>query len=156
VAALVAVVRGRKVVGDVPGQLQGLEEWRREVDRTTARLKHSVDVLSSAVSVLSDEQVELGNARLQPLRLGFAVSELRTEREDTAVRVTGRMINASSLGYRNATFRVKAGTSSAELTIDVLPPGGSGAFSVLLANLPLEGAHVATLSFVSAAVEYAH
>jgi hypothetical protein len=153
-ASLLAIVRAGKVVGELKGQMQALEGARAEVDRTSARLSRSVEVLGSAVTTLSDEQIDLGNGKLQHLRHGFAVSELHTEREDSGVRVSGRLINAGSLRYRGATFRIKAETSSAELTIDTLAPGGSGAFSVLLAKLPLEAARLATLSFVSAAVEY--
>jgi hypothetical protein len=155
-ASLLAIVRAGKVVGALEGEMQALGQARAEVDRTSARLSHSVEVLGSAVTLLSDEQVDLGNGKLQHLRHGFAVSELQTEREDSGVRVTGRLINAGTLKYRAATFRIKADTSSAEFTIDTLAPGGSGAFSALLARVPLEAARVATLSFLSAAVEYAH
>jgi hypothetical protein len=155
-ASLLAIVRAGKVVGELQGEMQALRQARAEMDRTSGRLSRSVEALESAVTLLSDEQVDLGNGKLQHLRHGFAISELATEREDTGVRITGRMINASSLRYRGATFRLKTSTSSAELTIDTLAPGGSGSFSTLLARQPLEAARVATLSFVSAAVEYAH
>ena len=155
-ASLLAIVRAGKVVGELKADMQGIKESRAEVDRTSGRLSRSVEALESAVTLLSDEQVDLTNGKLQHLRHAFAVSELRLQREDTGVRVTGRLINGSSLGYKNATFRLKVGTSSAELAIDTLAPGGSGAFSVVLARLPLEAARIASLSFVSAAVEYAH
>jgi hypothetical protein len=155
-ASLLAIVRAGKVVGELKSEMQAVQASRAEVDRTSAGLGRSVEALERAVTLLSDEQVDLGNGKLQHLRHGFAVSELRTQREDTGVRVTGRLINASTLGYKGATFRLKVGTSSAELGIDTLAPGGSGAFSALLARLPPEAARVATLSFVSAAVEYAH
>jgi hypothetical protein len=155
-ASLLAIVRAGKVVGELEREMQSLKEARAEVDHTSARLSRSVEALESAVTLLSDEQVDLGNGKLQHLRHGFAVSELRTEREDSGVRVSGRLINAGTLKYRAATFRIKADTRSAEFTIDTLAPGGSGPWSALLGKLPLEAARVATLSFVSAAVEYAH
>jgi hypothetical protein len=155
-ASLLAIVRAGRVVGELKAQMQAVEASRAEVDRTSARLARSVDALESAVTLLSDEQVDLGNGKLQHLRHGFAVSELATRREDTGVRVTGRLINASTLVYKGATFRLKVGQSSAALSVDTLAPGGSGPFSAVLEKLPLESARVATLSFISAAVEYAH
>ena len=94
------------------------------------------------------------NPKLQYLSHGFAVSELNITRQDTAVLLQGRIINATTLRYRDATFRVKVGTSSKEFTISHLAPGSSGQFEVTLPNLPLENARTATFSHLSTSVEY--
>jgi hypothetical protein len=154
-AALFAIVRGAKVLGEMRAQVEALTATQARNESTAARLRRSVEALDRAVTLLSDEQVDLMNPKLQQLRHGFAVSELAIARADTGVRVTGRMINAGSLRYRDATFRLKVEDSSQQFTIDNLGAGGSGAFDVVLPNLPLERGRVATLSFVSSAVEYA-
>jgi hypothetical protein len=154
-AALFAIVRAAKVLGEMRAQVEEIKATHARNESTAARLRRSVEALDRAVTLLSDEQVDLMNPKLQQLRHGFAISELAIARADTGVRVTGRMINAGSLRYRDATFRLKVENSSQQFTIDTLGPGGSGAFDVVLPNLPLERGRVATLSFVSSAVEYA-
>jgi hypothetical protein len=154
-AALFAIVRAAKVMGELRGEMEALKATQATNESTSARLRRSVEALDRAVTLLSDEQVDLMNPKLQQLRHGFAISELAIARADTGVRVAGRMINAGSLRYRDATFRLKVESSSQQFTIDNLGPGDSGAFDVVLPNLPLERGRVATLSFVSSAVEYA-
>jgi hypothetical protein len=154
-AALFAIVRGAGVMGELRVQVEELKATQGGNEATSARLRRSVEALDRAVTMLSDEQVDLMNPKLQQLRHGFAVSELSIARRDTGVLVTGRVINVGSLRYRDATFRLKVEASSQQFTIETLAPGGSGLFEVVLPNLPLERARVATLSSVSSAVEYA-
>jgi hypothetical protein len=135
-------------------KIAALEASHTSDDRLHGRLSRSVEVLGNAVTLLSDEQVDMTNSKLQHLRHGLAVSELAIARRDSGVQVEGRLINASSLSYRNATFRVKVGSSSKEFTIGNLPPGSSGEFAIVLPNLPLENARTGTFSLVSSAVEY--
>jgi len=153
-AALAGILRGVMAGNQLDAKIAALEATQAADDRTHARLSRSIDVLGNAVTLLSDEQVDLGNSKLQQLRHGFAVSELKTERQDTGVVIAGRMINAGSLRYRDATFRLKVGNSAKEFVIASLPPGSSGVFEVVLANTPMENARTATFSLLSSAVEY--
>jgi hypothetical protein len=154
-AALAGIVRMMVANDKLEAKVKELEGSQASDDAAHARLGRSVDRLGNAVTLLSDEQVDLLNSKLQHLRHGFAVSELAIARQDNGVNLAGRLINAGSLRYRDATFRVKAGSSSKEFTISNLPPGSSGEFQVVLANVPLENARTATVSLVSSAVEYA-
>src|SRR5437870_1225046 len=154
-AALFSIVSAGQLVREIRGELAEVKAAQTAGERTRGRLTRSVDVLGNAVTLLSDEQIDLTNPKLQHLRHGFGVSEIRLERADTGVLVDGRMINASSLRYHDATFRLKVGSSAKEFAISNLPPGSSGTFEALLPNLPLESARTATLSLVSSAVEYA-
>jgi hypothetical protein len=153
--ALAGLMTMRLSAQKMESRVSALEANQGADDRAHARLNHSIDLLGNAVTLLSDEQVDLGNSKLQHLRHGFGVSELSLQRQDTGVVVAGRIINTGSLRYRDATFRVKVASSSKELTISNLPPGSSGEFQVLLPNLPLENARTASFSLVSSAVEYA-
>jgi hypothetical protein len=154
-AALAGIVRMMVVTDKLEAKVKELEGSQAGNDAGKARLDRAVERLGNAVTLLSDEQADLMNSKLQHLRHGFAVSELAIARQESGVRVAGRLINSGSLRYRDATFRVKAGNSSKEFTISNLPPGSSGAFDVVLANVPLENARTATFSLVSSAVEYA-
>jgi hypothetical protein len=154
-AALAGILRGMTSLNQLETKVAALEASQAETEKARGRLSRSIEVLGNAVTLLSDEQVDLGNSKLQHLRHGFAVSELKIDRQDTGVLVQGRLINAGSLRYRDITFRVKVGNSAQEFAISSLPPGSSGEFDVVLPNLPLENARTATFSLVSSAVEYA-
>jgi hypothetical protein len=157
IAALALLGHLRSLLMDerMDARVKVLEAAQASNDRAQGRLGRSVEVLGNAVTALSDEQMDLTNPKLQHLRHGFAVSDLTIAREDTGVRVAGRLINTSSLRYRDATFRLKAANSSKEFSIGSLPPGSSGEFELVLPNLPLENARLATFSLLSSAVEYA-
>jgi hypothetical protein len=152
--ALLALAGVSSRLGAVSTQVDGLKASVDKLESGQARLLRSADVLSNAVTLLSDEQIDLTNGKLQHLRHGFAVSELHLARQDSGVVVSGRLINTSSLRYRGAIFRLKVGASAKEFPIDTLAPGSSGEFEVELQHLPLENARTATLSLVTGGVDY--
>lgn len=154
-AALAGILHGVRVGNELETKVAALEAAQANNERTQGRLSRSVEVLGNAVTLLSDEQVDLNNSKLQHLRHGFAVSEIKIHRQDTGVLVEGRVINSGSLRYRDATFRIKVGNSASEFAISSLAPGSSGEFEVVLPNLALENARTATFSLTSSAVEYA-
>jgi hypothetical protein len=136
-------------------KVMALEGTQTTHEREHGRLTLAVDRLGNAVTNLSDQEVDLMNPRLQNLRYGFAVSQLAIARQDSGVLVRGLVINGSSLVYRAATFRVKAGTSSGEFTLNNLSPGAGGAFQVVLPNLPLENARMAIFSLGASNIDLA-
>jgi hypothetical protein len=155
-AALAGIVWGVLANQKLEARLRALEVAQASLESTNAGLKINVQRLLSSVTNLSGQEVDLMNSNLQHLLYGLGVSELTIARQDSGVRVAGRMVNGSTIRYRDATFRVKVGNVSKEFAIGILAPGSSGAFDVVLPNLPLENARLATFSFTGAsAVEYA-
>jgi hypothetical protein len=154
-AALLGLLWSLKVNIALESKVRTLEGAQVAIDRDRTRLGDSVERLSNAVTNLSDQEVDLMNPRLQNLRYGFAVSQLAIARQESGVLVRGVVINGSSLFYRAATFRVKAGTSTGEFTISNLSPGAGGAFQVVLPNIPLENARTASFRLGESNVELA-
>jgi hypothetical protein len=155
-AALFGIVRGVKTLSDLEVKVAALEATQATDDRAHVRFNRQLEGIENAVTLLSDQQTDLTNPNLQRLRHGFAVSELKLTRQDTAVLVEGRIINLDNLRYRDPTFRLKVGDRSKEFPVDNLGPGASSEFDVTLPNLPIENARTGTFSLVSAAIEYAH
>jgi hypothetical protein len=75
-AALAGIVRIMVLNDKLDAKVKELEASQAADDTAQARLGRSVDRLGNAVTLLSDEQVDLLNSKLQHLRHGFAVSEL--------------------------------------------------------------------------------
>ena len=154
-AALLVIMWMRMLIGDLRAEVNELKTTATRDEGAAGRLSRQLEAMGAAVTALTDQQVDLGNPALQRLRYGFAVSELKTTRQDKGVLVEGRVINGTSLSYAEATFVIKAGNVSKEFTIEKLAPGGSRAFEVVLPNVPMENARTATLLVVSSPPEYA-
>jgi hypothetical protein len=153
-AALAGILYGVIVNQQLEARLKTLEATQAEGERTLRGLGRRVEALDKVATLLSGLQADLTSPALQPLSGGFAVTELKLARKDSGVVVAGRMVNTSSLRYRDVTFRIKVGNTSKEFEIGRLAPGGSDQFQAELANLPLENARLGTFSLVSSAVEY--
>src|SRR5688500_13952389 len=105
--ALAAAMLARSQLSAAQARLTALETTAARLETGFERQDRATSRFGSAITYLSDEQVDLGNPRLQHLRHGFAVSELKLTNEGGALIVTGRIINATSLRHRSATFRMK-------------------------------------------------
>lgn len=153
--ALAGILRFMIVTDKLEARLNKLET--QAIDHDGYReLQRQVQRVNTAVTFLSDEQVNLMDPKFQQLHYGFAVSDLSLARKDNGVVVTGRLINGNSLTHRDVVFRIKIGNAGKEFAVRLLPPGGTAVFEVVLPNVPLDSAGTATLSKVSSAVVFDH
>ncbi len=70
---------------------------------------------------------------VQPLGLGFSLVDLKTEPVDAGVRVTGAVINGSSLDHYDAVFTITFDENrQTKITIPELASGHSAAFDAIV------------------------
>jgi hypothetical protein len=70
---------------------------------------------------------------VQPLGLGFSLVDLAAEPVDAGVRVTGAIINGSSLDHHDAVFTITLGENrQAKVTIPELAAGHSAPFEAII------------------------
>jgi hypothetical protein len=70
---------------------------------------------------------------VQPLGLGFSLVDLVAEPVDAGVRVTGAIINGSSLDHYDAVFTITLGENrKMKVTIPELPAGHSAPFEAII------------------------
>lgn len=141
-------------VGEIARLRADVAAMKEAGDEQLRRAQGALTRLSSAVALLSAEEVDLSSPKLQNLRHGFAVSELRMARKENGIVVSGRIVNGTTLHYRGATFRLRAGGKAKEFEVDELPPGGAGSFEVELPTVPIDETRGSTLSFVTSNVQY--
>ncbi len=116
VAAVIVI--GIKV-GCLSGRLASAEERLAALDATTETLQPG--------------WADRSFPDVQPLGLGFSLVDLATDPVDAGVRVTGSIINGSSLDHYDAVFTVRLGEGrETKVTIPTLTAGHSAPFEAIV------------------------
>jgi len=122
----------------------------------------SADVSALELRLSRVEQVAEGLGRkisldiqgVQKIDNVFLISKIKVKKYLTGVRVTGLMINASSLVQNDARFRITINDVSREFTVKRISPGSSSRFSVDLPNINPAEATEAEVRTLGASVSY--
>ena len=92
------------------------------------------------------EVVDLTSSDAQGIEFGFLVSDLKVIKRLNGIMVSGRIINSSSIGYRNAIFKINVYGKEKEIAINELKPGGSSFFNVEVPDVPIEDVKFAIIT----------
>ena len=84
------------------------------------------------------EVVDLLSSDAQSIESGFLVSDLKLTQRKNVIIVSGRIINSSSVGYRNAVFKINVYGKENQIQINELKPGGSQFFNVEVTDVPVD------------------
>jgi len=84
------------------------------------------------------EVVDLLSSNAQSIESGFLVSDLKVTQREKGIKVSGRIINSSSIGYRNAVFKINVYGKENKIEIKELKPGGSTFFNVNVDDVPVD------------------
>ena len=84
------------------------------------------------------EVVDLMSSDAQGIESGFLVSDLKVIQQQSGIMISGRMINSSSIGYRNAVFKINVYGKENRIEIDEIKPGGSSLFNIEVSDVPVE------------------
>lgn len=84
------------------------------------------------------EVVDLMSSDAQGIESGFLVSDLKVIQQQGGIMVSGRIINSSSIGYRNAVFKINVYGKENRIEIDEIKPGGSSLFNIEVSDVPVE------------------
>jgi hypothetical protein len=96
-------------------------------------MENSITALTEKTTSLQPGWVDSSFHDVQPLGLGFSLVDFTAEPVDTGVRVTGAIINGSSLDHSDAVFTVfLTEKRQAKLTIASLKAGHSAPFEVVI------------------------
>lgn len=99
-------------------------------------------------------RIDLNLPEVQRIGDGFMVSQLNTESTADGVRVSGRMINTTSVRHRNARFRIGSGPNSNSFAIGLISPGNSTSFSVLMPGLDPSATNRVTIAYLGSTLNY--
>jgi hypothetical protein len=100
------------------------------------------------------KKVNLAIPSVQKIDTVFLVSKLSTKKYLTGVKITGLMINSSSLEHNDARFRITINNVSREFAIRKIKPGSSKKFVVEVPDVEFEKASQAEIRSLASSVSY--
>ncbi len=98
--------------------------------------------------------VNLNIPAVQRIDNDFMVAKLSVSPHMTGVKISGRIINATSLPHEDLKFRITVSDKSTEFNINKLKPAGSKPFNVYIADLPPDKATSARFERLESAILY--
>ncbi|MEX2209031.1 MAG: hypothetical protein WEF50_22670 [Myxococcota bacterium] len=99
-------------------------------------------------------QVDLSDAVIQPLGGGFYVGQLALSDQGGVLRVSGRLINASSIDQLRAEFRLTVAGRELPFSVGRIPAGSSTAFTVELPSANSAALRAARLRWVRSTLSF--
>lgn len=100
------------------------------------------------------KKVNLRIPSVQKIDTVFLVSKLSIKKYLTGVKVTGIMINSSSLEHNDARFRITINEVSREFAVSKIKPGSSKKFSVDVPDVNFEEVTEAEIRSLASSVSY--
>lgn len=136
-AAIVA-----KMKDEQKKHMEKIEEVSDGIDSLVAGVFKPIDLTINSSQKLTDGA-------------SFLVNIDEVKQQMTGVKISGKIINASSITYSGASFQIAM--IGAENTINVpkdIPPGGSTKFSVYVPDVKPENSKYAKISFISGNISF--
>ena len=125
-----------------------------EVEPATRTVVASTLPVVGAARVAYSPEVEVAAARVQNIGDGFLVAQLNTDARPDGLRLSGRVINASSLKHRKVRFRITLAGQSDVIEIPLISPGNSTSFVRTFADVNLAKADSVRIEYLSSRVTY--
>lgn len=98
--------------------------------------------------------VDLTSPSIQQIDAEFELAKCDVNTHLNGVKVTGRIINTTSITYVNPNFTITVGESENTFWVSRISPGNSTAFSVHIPNVQVESARYGYIVYKSGSVSY--
>jgi hypothetical protein len=98
--------------------------------------------------------VDLTLPAIQEIGNGFMVVQLGLAKQGTGVRVSGRVINSTSVQHAGIQFGISVGGQSQRFDINLISPGNSTGFAVDIPDVRLDDAKTAQIRYLRSTVNY--
>jgi hypothetical protein len=129
--------------GYLYNSLRREQEARAALERNVASFGPRFDQFKDAVrdvdrrlSATVFQEVDLGTSGWQPIAGGFYVIDLTTGTVGKGLRISGKIINPTSVAHDSAQFSVRVGEHHVSFTLPHLPPGVAQTFEATLPDAP--------------------
>ncbi|HVX95030.1 MAG TPA: hypothetical protein VHK47_08970 [Polyangia bacterium] len=101
------------------------------------------------------QEVDLAASGWQPIAGGFYVIDLGVSPQGKGVKISGKIINPTSVTHENAQLSLKIGEKKATFSLPHVPPAVAQPFDVTLADVPPAEAKRAYLALDSSTISFA-
>ncbi len=100
------------------------------------QFKDAVRDVDHRLSATVFQEVDLGASGWQPIAGGFYVIDLAVAPAGKGLRISGKVINPTSVAHDSAQFSVRVGEHRVTFTLPHLPPAVAQTFDVTLPDVP--------------------
>lgn len=100
------------------------------------QFKEAVRGVDRSLSATVFQQVDLGVSGWQPIAGGFYVIDLSGTPAGKGLRISGRIINPTSVTHESAQFSVRVGEQRVTFALPHVPPAVAQPFDVTLPDVP--------------------
>jgi hypothetical protein len=119
------------------------------------KFKDAVREIDRHLSSVVYQEIDVPGAGWQPIAGGFYVIDLAAAPHDKGVRVTGKIINPTSVTHENAQLTFRVGEKKAAFSLPNVPPAVAQTFDVTLPDVAPADAKRAYLSLDSSTISLA-
>jgi len=119
------------------------------------KFKDAVRDIDRHLSSVVYQEIDVPGSGWQPIAGGFYVIDLATAPNGKGVRVTGKIINPTSVIHENAQLTFRVGEKKAPFSLPNVPPGVAQTFDVTLPDVAPADAKRAYLSLDSSTISFA-
>ncbi len=146
-----------------PERVNKIENRINSINKRMFKTNEHINKVEKKVETLTDSfydfsvgnaEIDLTNTSIQTIDSSFMISQLSADEHLSGVKVSGRIINTTSVDYTKLTFMITIASQIQEIDITRISSGRSTGFAVYVPNVPVYATDSATIQFVNAIVEY--
>ena len=119
------------------------------------QFKSAVRDVGKQLSTTVFQEVDLSASGWQPIQGGFYVIDLSLASAGKGVRLTGKVVNPTSVVHENANFSVRIDEHRGTFALTRIPPAVAQPFEVTLADVPAGTARKAFFAVDSSTINFA-
>jgi hypothetical protein len=119
------------------------------------QFKAAVRDVDRSLSSTVFQEVDLATAGWQPIAGGFYLIDVATAPAGKGTKITGKVINPTTVTHEDARISVRIGTERATFTLPRVPPGVAQPFEVALPGVPPASAKKAFVALDGSTISFA-
>jgi hypothetical protein len=119
------------------------------------QFKSAVRDVGKQLSTTVFQEVDLAAAGWQPIQGGFYVIDLSMSAAGKGTRITGKVVNPTSVVHETAQFSVRIDEHRATFTLPRVPPGVAQPFEVTVPDVAIAEAKKAFVALDSSTINFA-
>jgi hypothetical protein len=120
-----------------------------------AEFKEAVRDVDRRLSATVFQQVDLGASGWQPVAGGLYVIDLQGSPAGKGMKVSGKIINPTSVTHESAQISVRVGEHRATFTLPHLPPAVAEPFEVTIPDVPAASTHKLFIALDGSTINFA-
>jgi hypothetical protein len=119
------------------------------------QFKAAVRDVDRSLSSTVFQEIDLAAAGWQPIAGGFYLIDVAAAPAGKGTKITGKVINPTTVTHEDARISVRIGTERATFTLPRVPPGVAQPFEVALPGVPAASAKKAFMALDGSTISFA-